>query len=134
MDNASKKKLKALLNIVIEEAEKNEEFANKLSAILNSDDSNAANSVASGKRPGNRRDKAVLDPIRLVEEGEENLREKLNELTEKQLKDIIADYGMDPSKLAMKWKDKERIIGHIIDTATRRATKGDAFRTAGGES
>ena len=79
-------------------------------------------------RGNNRRDKAVLDPIKLTEEGDPNLRKKLERLTEKQLKDIIADYGMDPSKLAMKWKDRDRLIQLIMETSARRATKGDAFR------
>ena len=56
------------------------------------------------------------------------LVEKLQSLMDKQLKDIIADYGTDPSKLAMKWKDRERFINHIVDTARRRAAKGDANR------
>ena len=49
-------------------------------------------------------------------------------MTDKELKDIVADYGMDPSKLAMKWKDRDRVIKLIIDTSQRRASKGDAFR------
>lgn len=53
----------------------------------------------------------------------------LSPLTEKELKDIVADYGMDPSKLAMKWRDKERLIQLILDTSFRRASKGDAFRS-----
>ena len=79
-------------------------------------------------RPANRRDKAVLDPIKLMEEGDVDLRRKLEDLSEKELKDIIADYGMDTSKLAMKWKDTERLIDLIMDVSARRATKGDAFR------
>ena len=79
-------------------------------------------------RGTNRRDKAVLDPIKLTEDGDPYLREKLEKLSEKELKDIIADYGMDPSKLAMKWKDRDRLIQLIMETSARRATKGDAFR------
>ena len=70
----------------------------------------------------------MFDPVSLISEDEHLLVEKLHSLTDKQLKDIIADYGMDPSKLAMKWKDQERLINHIVDTARRRAAKGDAFR------
>ena len=40
----------------------------------------------------------------------------------------MADYRMDPSKLAMKWKDRERVIDHIVATAVERGQKGDAFR------
>lgn len=84
--------------------------------------------ASTGKRRANRRDKAVLDPIHLAERGEAGLKVELSRLTEKQLKDIIAEYGMDQSKLAMKWKDKNRLIDLITETSVRRAKKGDVFR------
>lgn len=124
--------LMQLTKAVIDESEQNAEFAKKLEQIL------TGNSAPLKKRPSkielgtarptNRRDPAVFDPIALFIEDEELLSEKLHELTDKQLKDIIADYGMDPDKLAMKWKDRERLIDRIIDVSRRRASKGDAFR------
>ena len=125
-------KLKQLTNAIIDEAKQNEEFALKLEQIFVKGDctatNNASNNVSNPIRPTNRRDPAVLDPTTLILDGEELLTKKLHELTDKQLKDIIADYGMDPAKLAMKWKDRERLINHIIDVSRRRASKGDAFR------
>lgn len=125
-------KLHQLADVVIDEAKTNKEFAGKLEAVLSDKDSTteqeASSKKAGGKRASNRRDAAVLDPISLISEGESILSERLHPLTIKELKDIIAEYGMDPSKLAMKWKDKERLINHIIDTSKRRASKGDAFR------
>lgn len=41
----------------------------------------------------------------------------------------VAQFAMDPSKLVMKWKDRDRIAEHIIETSMTRAAKGDAFRT-----
>ena len=38
------------------------------------------------------------------------------------------NYGMDPGKLVMKWKDADRVRAHIVDTTMQRARKGDAFR------
>ena len=58
--------------------------------------------------------------------------EPSEELRKVIIKDIIAEYGMDQSKLAMKWKDKDRLIKHIIETSERRVTKGNAFRDNGG--
>ncbi len=132
MDKNTAKILKQLINSIIEEAEQNEAFAYKLEEILAgksaTTDNKASRKSSEKTRPPNRRDSAILDPTVLILEGEEVLTEKLRELTEKQLKDIIADYGMDPAKLAMKWKNKERLINHIIDASRRRASKGDAFR------
>lgn len=125
-------KIKKLANAVIEEAKQNKEFSWKLEQILIGETSiaeeNTSKKTSETTRPANRRDPAVLDPISLITEGEEVLAERLHELTDKQLKDIIADYGMDPAKLAMKWKNRERLINHIIDVSQRRASKGDAFR------
>lgn len=128
MDKKLKKNMKALYDLIIDEAEKNEEFATELWKVFNNETTGAKSkdSVAT-KRGSNRRDKAVLDPIILAEKGELTA-EVLEPLTDKELKDIIADYGMDPSKLAMKWKDKQRLIQLILDTSFRRASKGDAFR------
>lgn len=129
MDKKLKKNLKALFDLIVDEAEKNEEFAEALSRIFNNETPEKRTKDNTGeKRASNRRDKAVLDPIKLAENGELTA-DILSPLVEKELKDIIADFGMDPSRLAMKWKDKEKLIQLILDTSIRRASKGDAFRS-----
>ena len=50
------------------------------------------------------------------------------ELDTEQLKDIVAEHGMDTAKLAMKWKSSERLIEFIVSTVEARADKGRAFR------
>lgn len=118
-----------MYNLIIDEAEKNDEFAIALKKIFNNETIVSKTNENEGtKRGANRRDKAVLDPIKLAEEDRLSA-EVLEILTDKELKDIIADYGMDPSKLAMKWKDKNRLIQLILDTSFRCALKGDAFRS-----
>lgn len=129
MDKVTTKKLRALFKVVIDEAESNEEFAKKIvNALYENIEIGVLRTELNTKRGANRRDPAVLDPVQMVMDGDDSLKERLEGLTSKELKDIIADYGMDSSKLAMKWKDKERLINLILDTATRRASKGDAFR------
>lgn len=146
MDSNDAKLLRALAEAVIDEASKNAAFAKKIAAILHGEsDVNVASQSADkaatkvpaesagvkappAKRAGNRRDPAVLNPIEIATQGEEELTLRLNELDEKQLKDIIADYGMDRTKLAMKWRKKERLVNFIVERALARASKGDAFR------
>lgn len=107
MDKNLKKNMKALFDLIIDEAEKNEEFASSLSKIFCGDTTvTKAKESSIGKRASNRRDKAVVAPIKLAEDGELS-EDVLSPLSEKELKDIIANYGMAPSKLAMKWKDKD---------------------------
>ena len=128
MDKNLKKNMKALFGLILDQAERNEDFAEELSKIFINGASEKNNKVNTGeKRASNRRDKAVIDPIKLAENDELSV-EVLASLSEKELKDIVADYGMDSSKLAMKWKDKDRLIQLILDTSIRRASKGNAFR------
>lgn len=138
MDRNVANMLKQLADIIIEETEKNDDFACKIGQILRGEmvtvkKKSTRCKISGTERPSNRRDPAVIDPVSLILKDEFLLVEKLQNLTDKQLKDIIADYGMDPSKLAMKWRNRERLINYIVDTARRRAVKGDAFREKAGD-
>jgi hypothetical protein len=108
----------------LEKAVKTDESAIEIRQVTANERSENTNE----QKKKNRREPAILDPIKLVEENKELLKNKLLELDFEKLRDIIAEYGMDPAKLAMKWKNKERIIEHILMTAESRSKKGDAFR------
>jgi hypothetical protein len=80
------------------------------------------------KRTG-RRAPAKLDPFKiLVEGGEHALMVKLTNLDPEELRDVVAQFGMDPRRLVMKWKDAQRVREHIVATTIQRSRKGDAFR------
>lgn len=117
---------------VLHEAERNAEFADTLEHALTgaiqvrtrkrSDD------VADKARKGNRRAPAVLDPYEAFESGEAQLRGTLTRLDIEQLKDIVAQHGMDRSRLAMKRKSPDRLVDLIVGTVKSRATKDSVFR------
>ena len=118
-----KQTLRAIGNVVLEEAEHNADFARRLERALGIGD------VAQTAKRSRTRSTAVLDPIgTLADHGEDALRDALRPLTLEQLLDIVAEFGMDSSKLVMKWKSSDRVSEHIIDNAKRRSAKGDAFR------
>lgn len=50
-------------------------------------------------------------------------------LSIEQLRDIVAEQGLDPGKLVLKWKSTDRIIDRIVEISIARAQKGDAFRS-----
>lgn len=80
------------------------------------------------KRTG-RRAPAKLDPFKvLADSGEHGLTTRLAALDLEELRDIVAQFGMDPRRLVMKWKDAQRIQAHIVATTVQRSRKGDAFR------
>lgn len=152
----SRRMLSSLFRVVLEEANKNPDFEARLLDVLaaagfapikegarlkpgkkqpnqrHRTDASIAG-AAETKRPGNRRPSAVLDPVKIAREGEQPLRAALGELTLDQLHDIVADYGMDPGKLVMKWRTAKRIIDRIVEISLARARKGDAFRETSSE-
>ena len=116
-------KLKTLFDVVLEEIRSNPDFRKRVEHALDFPD------ITKKKTKTRRRSPAKLDPILLLSEsGEDDLRQQLNNLNIEELKDIVAEFAMDPSRLVMKWKTADRIINHIIETASRRLSKGDAFR------
>lgn len=117
----SAERLVRLFRVIEEEVRANKEFAQRVEAALK------------GSQPpkavSKRRDPAI-DPQQIIaRNGEAGLREALSHLSTDQLKDVISAYGMDPSRLAMKWSNRERLSEHIVTTSLARAKKGDAFRT-----
>ena len=110
------------LAVIADEAKRNPKFGNRL---------HAARLAATGEhdRPRNRRAPAALDPVDIAgRDGEAELRAQLSELDIEQLKDIVAQYGMDTANRVMKWKTRDKIADWIVDISARRARKGSAFR------
>ena len=133
-----KRAMQDLVRVIVEESDRNPEFESRIREALglSASDYNKSCSTqgSDAAKPGtvrgrNRRTPAVLDPVQLVKESELALREQLSGLTVEQLKDVVADHDMDPSKLVMKWKTRERIVNHIVEMAMSRSRKGDAFRS-----
>lgn len=123
--------LNAIAKAVADEAEQNARLRERLEAILGTDApkrSALADGEGDVRRKGGRRAAAALDPVEVVRQGEDELRSRLARLDLEELRDVVAQYGMDPGKLVMKWKDSTRVIDRIVELASARARKGEAFR------
>lgn len=117
--------LTKLVAAVAEEASRTSRFANKLQSALAS----STEVEAPSPRRARRRQQGVIDPFAVYGEvGESGLRERLRELDLEQLRDIVAQHGMDHDRLAMKWKNPERVIARITEKVSSRVSKGSAFR------
>jgi hypothetical protein len=126
-----RKTLSAFVSAIVEETEKNASFRVNVERALGINvraDVPEARAAGTAKKKGGRRTPAVFDPVEVAREGESALRARVGALTLEQLRDIVAQYGMDPGKLVMKWKDSNRVIDRIVELALARAAKGDAFR------
>lgn len=108
--------------VIIDEIKTNADFARKMSEVLGDD----VSASITPKRK-NRRPPAKIDPFQLLEQGESELSEALSRLSVDELKDVISANGMDTAKLAMKWKDRERLEKHIIEATKRKSARGEAF-------
>jgi hypothetical protein len=131
--------LNRLIKAVIEEADRNPNFEATLNDALGTVTFKrklneeavvvAAPDSAEAKRGKNRRPPAGVDPVQVIRDGGElALRQALKERSLDQLRDIVAEFGMDPGRVVMKWKASARVIERIVEMSIARAHKGDAFR------
>lgn len=121
----SSEMLNEVFNELVKEIRTNQDLSSRLGKIIEKHVSGKNKPVT---RP-HRRKPGAFDPIVVYRENPGMLKSRLGELSNEELKDIVAEQGMDRSKLAMKWKTKERLITLIITTVESRVHKGDAFRT-----
>jgi len=123
-------RLVRLAAVVAKEAAARPSFAKALmSAMSPPADKEVRGDIGPSGRAGGRRTAPVFDPFVIYrEDGLEALRQRLEDLSVEQLKDIIAEHGMDRDKLAMKWKTPDRLVERITMTVSSRAQKGDVFR------
>jgi hypothetical protein len=136
-----RKILTTLVREVADEADRNPAFRERIEQALGmfapsahvASTSKAAPKAVEPKRPSNRRAPAALDPVQLARQGEDVLRAALGKLDIEQLRDVIADYGMDTGKLVIKWRTPDRIIDRIVEVSRQRAHKGSAFRDSPSE-
>ena len=130
-----RKALQDFAKVAADEAERNPAFELRLrkalglpEAAVDPADQDSTKPGKSGvRRHKSRRTPPILDPVELILHGEPLLRERLDPLTVEQLKDIVAGHGMDPSKLVMRWKSRDRIANHIVQMAISRSQKGNVF-------
>lgn len=117
--------LQAVFSEIATEAKQNPDFGERILRQLQK-----VAAKPHKRRPhAGRRAPGVIDPFARFREGEETLRNELEKLDVEQLKDIIAEHGMDSAKLAMRWKSRERLTDLIVKTVASRSRKGDAFRS-----
>ncbi|MEA5155275.1 hypothetical protein [Raineyella sp.] len=80
--------------------------------------------------PKRRRQPSPLDPYAVAAaDGADGLRDQLMRLDIEQLKDVIAEYGMNYDGRAMSWHDQHRLVNRILEKTDFGATQGAVFRS-----
>lgn len=122
-----KSPLAGIFDEILRELESNPDFRSRIERYFATAESHQqANRI--GSRPRNRRAEPLVDPYALIPHGEGGLRSALESLSLEQLKDVISAFSLDSSRLALKWKDRGRLVELIVTTIRSRMEKGDAFR------
>lgn len=146
-DGALSNVLAGFTTVIAQEALQNIEFRTRLNDVLanefgRSTEMTPRKDPAASAAPAHRRATAKTkstgrrapgpwDPYDVYAKvGEAGLRDRLSQLELEQLRDIIAEHGMNTDGLAMRWKKAERAVGRIVERVIDRAAKGDAFRGA----
>ena len=110
--------LTRLFTVVAIEAGRSSRFANALSRAVREPDSAASEAPGKAKRPSNRREPGPFDPFAVYAQGQEpRLRASLEVLSLEELRDIVAEHGMVTDRLAMKWKDPQRVVERIVEVS-----------------
>ncbi|HMH19948.1 MAG TPA: hypothetical protein VK572_17565 [Burkholderiales bacterium] len=119
--------ISSLFEVILKEYLENPVFRKNIEDVIKG--APAATKIANSGKQRNRRTRAIVDPYEVNRIGETALRHALAPLTIDQLKDVISEFAIDSSKLALKWKDRDRLINLIVVTTKARIEKGDAFRS-----
>ncbi|WP_233281886.1 hypothetical protein [Prescottella equi] len=122
--------LSRLVQVVAAEAARTPRFAKALAEALGSGPaSSPAPARTAVKTTKSRRSKGLLDPFAVFAvSGQAGLRARLGTLTVDQLKDIVAEHGMNHDGAAMRWKSAPRLIDRIVERVRARSVKGDVLR------
>ena len=119
--------LAKLVGVVADEAARTPRFAKALTTALSSGSADPPPKPKGTRR----RAPGVVDPFAVYGDvGQDGLREQLGRLDLEQLRDIVAEHGMDHDRLAMRWKNPKRVIDRIVEKVSARTAKGSAFRSA----
>lgn len=119
-------KLEVFFNEILNEARNNPDFCQRLNILL-SNNENVSEIKHESQKRGGRRSPGIINPFDIYKNGENELIETLSGLDIEKIKDIIAQNGMDTSRLAMKWKNKEKLIDLIVRFVAARNEKGNSF-------
>lgn len=119
-----RRKLLELARAVADEAERNPGFAQKLETVFDLEQSRRNDKGTKRTRSQGRRTPAAFDPVAVRrKEGVQGLRSRLSGLDIEQLKDMVAQYGMDPGETGDEVEDlgsyRRPHRGDILEPSTK---------------
>jgi hypothetical protein len=120
--------LRGLVDLLVEEADRNPAFADKLEQLFA-----AVPSRGPAKRPS-RKSVSVPPPDLYAEQaarGETDLLVWLRDLPVSTLRSLIRTNDFDPTRRTSKWRETEKLATFIVDSLRGRMMRGSAFMSKG---
>ncbi len=120
--------LRKLADLIVEEAESNEAFAQRLRAALS--EVSPPTTARPKKTPDSPTPPLPDVHAELASRGESEFRLWLIEQSREVLKAIIRSEDIDPTRRTAKWKDLDKLAGYITESLKSRQQRGASFLNA----
>jgi hypothetical protein len=119
--------LRSLLSLIEDEANRNQDFANRLEQIT-SELPRPASVQKGGKNKSSSPDEQQIDVMAALQsKGEDEYRFWLRDFELLTLKKIIKINGFDPGKKSQRWTEPDKLIDLIVEQTSARLRRGAAF-------
>lgn len=117
--------LRGLVDLLVEESERNPEFASKIDALLTQI---PERKQASRKSVGSKSQIELPDiHAEWASRGDIDFRIWLRDFPIQELRAIIRTHDFDPMRRSIKWKDSEKLADFVTDALRARLARGSAF-------
>jgi hypothetical protein len=118
---AIERQLRRLMTVIVEEVEKNEDFAARVAKALNISD-------ASDVTPTEKPKATTFNPVEVLHrEGKEALQNQLELKTDTELKEILRQQGLWKRKGEKQQFDRSAAVQTIVASAETRLRQGSSF-------
>jgi hypothetical protein len=118
---AIERQLRKLVALIVEEVERNEDFAARIAEVLNVSD-------ASGTTESQKPKVTAFNPVEVLHrEGKEALHGQLELKTDTELKEILRQQGLSKRKGEKQQFDRSVAVQTIVASAESRLHQGSSF-------
>jgi hypothetical protein len=123
-----RKQIAEIFKTIAIKIEEDDEFAKSILSCLNersNDIKNTKKKKKSSQTISKNYDMNIFEKYQ--KDGPHGLLEFLEPLDLKDLKSIVVENGLDPAQKVRRWRLKEKIIKHIVETIGKQMSKGEVF-------
>ena len=122
--------LRGLVDLLAEESARNPEFAQRLDDLLSVLPASKGNAAPKAQAKAPKRPAPDVH-AEWQARGEAGVRVWLREQPVSDLRSIIQSQDLDPTRRTAKWREAEKLAGHIVDGLRARMARGSSFMTTG---